>query len=337
MTTDPAEQLVAEARRAVHEALVVLPAPEADRVRALIADLETAVEGRTAIRMADEPAPAGLGVSATPSHTDQAAAARVRALHQQYRFAGDDTQDYCAHCNQITGGWIPWPCPTVQAVGEDATAVRPSPAVLTETERKMLHYALDEAQEQMLCVGDEFSEDDHAAIDSLRRLADEAQQPDTEDGDEQADGPTWSDTCPHCKRWYTTSEPGAHEAACPMRPGAEAQQQEPESGCAHCGGDHSWDDCQAYTAVVADAPEAEPPVHGESVAHLAGLHDGHDQWADDEQPVVPVHAVPLPGSNGISACCGRPPCEFVGERVTRDPEEVTCTGPAVDARQDGEA
>lgn len=51
------------------------------------------------------------------------------------------------------------------------------------------------------------------------------QQPDIGDGGEQADGPTWSDTCPHCERWYTTSEPGAHEAACPMRPGAGAQQQ----------------------------------------------------------------------------------------------------------------
>ncbi len=45
---------------------------------------------------------------------------------------------------------------------------------------------------------------------------------------------------------------------------------------------------------------------------------------DDTQ--TPVHAVPLPGSNGISSCCGRPPCEFVGERVTRDAAEVTCKG-----------
>jgi hypothetical protein len=44
--------------------------------------------------------------------------ARVRALHQQYRFAGDDTTDYCSHCNQISGGWIPWPCPTVQALDD---------------------------------------------------------------------------------------------------------------------------------------------------------------------------------------------------------------------------
>ncbi|MEV6014696.1 hypothetical protein [Streptomyces sp. NPDC051997] len=54
------------------------------------------------------------------------------------------------------------------------------------------------------------------------------------------------------------------------------------------------------------------------------------------QSESPVHAVPLPGSNGISSCCGRPPCEFVGERVTRDPDAVTCTGPVV-SQPDGEA
>jgi hypothetical protein len=47
-----ADVLVADARRAVHESLILLPAWEADRVRALIADLETAVESRTAIQCA---------------------------------------------------------------------------------------------------------------------------------------------------------------------------------------------------------------------------------------------------------------------------------------------
>ncbi|MEU7400730.1 hypothetical protein [Streptomyces sp. NPDC044948] len=51
------------------------------------------------------------------------------------------------------------------------------------------------------------------------------------------------------------------------------------------------------------------------------------------EPVVTVHGIPLPGSNGISACCGHPPCEFIGERVTRDPDKVTCTGP-IGAGQD---
>ena len=49
--------------------------------------------------------------------------------------------------------------------------------------------------------------------------------------------------------------------------------------------------------------------------------DGAQTEAD-----VPVHACPEPGDNGISSCCGRPPCEFVGERVTRDPANVTCKG-----------
>ncbi|MFK3734044.1 hypothetical protein ACI2LJ_27685 [Streptomyces sp. NPDC088090] len=50
----------------------------------------------------------------------QAAIARVRALHEQYRFGGDETTDYCAHCNQISGGWVPYPCPTLRAL--DGTA-----------------------------------------------------------------------------------------------------------------------------------------------------------------------------------------------------------------------
>ncbi|MEU8642302.1 hypothetical protein AB0C91_10330 [Streptomyces sp. NPDC048674] len=56
--TRAADLLVADARRAVHESLTFLAAPEADRVRALIADLETAVEGRTAIRFTAATTPA---------------------------------------------------------------------------------------------------------------------------------------------------------------------------------------------------------------------------------------------------------------------------------------
>jgi hypothetical protein len=69
-----ADLLVADARRAVHESLTFLAAPGADRVRALIADLETAVEGRTAIRFAAATVPAS-------APTDQAAKARSLLLH----------------------------------------------------------------------------------------------------------------------------------------------------------------------------------------------------------------------------------------------------------------
>ncbi|MFF7329713.1 hypothetical protein [Streptomyces sp. NPDC008150] len=248
-----ADRLVAEGRRAVHEALVLLPAWEADRVRSLVADLETAIEGRTAMRTGlrsavlteaerqflkfaldlaadlmasrgdkfeeddqtaldslrrlaseEQPVPvdraalrdriadallttrrtdyadldvkanhrqhrydarcalcaydvdaladavlavlgtntavpsdaamsgvlsalpgaAGMAQAAQQAEAEQpettadgqrAALSRVRALHQQYAF-GADAQDYCAHCNQITGGWVPWPCPTMQTL-----------------------------------------------------------------------------------------------------------------------------------------------------------------------------------------------------------------------------
>jgi hypothetical protein len=52
VTDQTADALVANARRAVHESLALLPAWEADRVRSLIANLETAVESRAAIRCA---------------------------------------------------------------------------------------------------------------------------------------------------------------------------------------------------------------------------------------------------------------------------------------------
>ncbi len=51
--------------------------------------------------------------------------------------------------------------------------------------------------------------DRRRVADWLRRLAAEAPEP-------------TSATCPHCKRWYVTSEPGAHEASCPLKPAAEA-------------------------------------------------------------------------------------------------------------------
>lgn len=37
----------------------------------------------------------------------------LRALHYRYG-AGDD--DYCAHCNQITGYWVPYPCKTIRVL-----------------------------------------------------------------------------------------------------------------------------------------------------------------------------------------------------------------------------
>jgi hypothetical protein len=82
--TDPTpDALVAEARRAVHESLALLPAWEADRVRSLIADLESAVESRTAIQCADATAP-----------VDQAAALREAADELGRMDYETDSNDY---------------------------------------------------------------------------------------------------------------------------------------------------------------------------------------------------------------------------------------------------
>lgn len=66
------------------------------------------------------------------------------------------------------------------AVWNRPLAVLPAPAdraaVLTETERSMFRFALEMAQEEIHARSLEFSANDRAALTSLRRLADEAQQ-----------------------------------------------------------------------------------------------------------------------------------------------------------------
>jgi hypothetical protein len=88
------------------------------------------------------------------------------------------------------------------------------------------------------------------------------------------------------------------------------------------------DDETGATLVAASGPRANAATPAVGGAHSCRNCEGIDPdtclMNPDRPKPVPVHAVPLPGSNGISSCCGRTPCEFVGERVTRNPDEVTC-------------
>ena len=45
---------------------------------------------------------------------------RIRHLHSRYRdaFAVGDN-DSCAHCNQLTGEIVPWPCDMIRALDEE--------------------------------------------------------------------------------------------------------------------------------------------------------------------------------------------------------------------------
>lgn len=46
--------------------------------------------------------------------------ARVEGLHQPYRSVYDERdQTSCAHCNQLTGGRVPWPCDTARAIQQE--------------------------------------------------------------------------------------------------------------------------------------------------------------------------------------------------------------------------
>jgi hypothetical protein len=121
---------------------------------------------------------------ALPALTDPTAVDVVRALHQP-----DDLGE-CRECRASS------PCPTLRTLDGSATAVvsgrtadetgddlpavssagqAPTPdrtAVLSDAERQMLNYALNQAQVRMWSVGG-FTDEDQAAVVSLRRLADE--------------------------------------------------------------------------------------------------------------------------------------------------------------------
>lgn len=76
-----------------------------------------------------------------------------------------------------------------------------------------------------------------------------------------------------------------HSAAAVSGPcvAGEQQNETPEGkpGCAHCGGDHSWDDCEAYTALVS---EEQPPTDKEPEPgdRVRVTYEG--TWLADDDP-----------------------------------------------------
>jgi hypothetical protein len=215
MTDQTADVLVAEARRAVHDSLTLLPARGADRVRALIADLETAVESRTAIQCADravqelavdraalreaarlvaeytgneidanaqmllrladgsprpdDPQPAGV----LPAPADRAAILRAVVTLLDQRASSLDvlsSSDFGEEARAVRE--LADVADVLRRMADETPAAET--AALSPTERTMLTYALDQAQEH-IWSRDGFTDEDQAAVDSLRRLA--AEQP----------------------------------------------------------------------------------------------------------------------------------------------------------------
>jgi hypothetical protein len=77
-----------------------------------------------------------------------------------------EASDYQAHADAMLA--------LLPAAASSAPADR---AALSDTERQFLTYALDLAADQMASRGNEFGTEDTAALEKLRRMAAEAQQP----------------------------------------------------------------------------------------------------------------------------------------------------------------
>lgn len=79
----------------------------------------------------------------------------------------DAISDFMAHSSSLCGGDYD--------AADAVLAVLPAPVVLTAAERQFLAFALDLAFDRMVSEGG-FTDEDHAALDRFRRMADEAQQ-----------------------------------------------------------------------------------------------------------------------------------------------------------------
>jgi hypothetical protein len=126
--------------------------------------------------------------------------------------------------------------------------------------------------------------------------------------------------CPHCQMPHdlTPGSMGVRVCESIRRRIAEGVQR-------HGEGDHGM--CCRADCDVLRQRDAAAPVAGQPPADTG-----------EEAREETVHARPGPDDNGISPCCGRPPFEFRGERLTRDPAAVTCpTSPAVVAELGKEA
>ena len=134
--------------------------------------------------------------------------------------------------------------PASAGLGVSATPSHTDQAtvLLSEAERLMLRHALDLADANISARPDEYTAADEAALAALRRLADEAQQ----------------------------QEPGRSDVGTEF---VRQTDQPDETGLAAFEADLGCQTGPKAAPKDGAAPESEPPVHGESVAHLAGLHD----------------------------------------------------------------
>lgn len=284
--TPSAERLVAEARRAVHESLIVLPAPEADRVRALIADLETAVESRTAIRMADAATPPaarlldcgycyeenGQEVHPHPECPIGQPAAGRAALRDRIAAAlADAMKPRYGGPQHNTPGGLPLTATAeevrlhrAQPLADAVLAVLPPPVSRADVLRK--------AADDLWAMANRLTERGQGvlwAADRLRRMADEAQ-------------PGERPRCEHCGLPHDLTPGSLPATVC-----AATRQRIAEAEQRHAAGDHGLC-CRADCDVLQRrAAEAQPECSASRTGHC--LREAESETACDTEAGECVH------------------------------------------------
>ncbi|KAB2976009.1 hypothetical protein F8R89_30855 [Streptomyces sp. SS1-1] len=312
---------------------------------------------------AQQAASAGLGVSATPSHTDQAALRESiaeallatpregwtyetgREKWDHHKHGDRPGHTYSISCALCTGdvttladavlAVLPPPADRAAVLREAADRMSKKASALTEGLHDLAHFVAKDRLREAEILDRE--------ADELRRLADETQPPEpvvtvhAAPDLSPAAAEALAALADVAKQQIVCDFDHPHpEHPCGRRllaPVDEAPQQ-PDT--------EAWDVPDArpgttdytLTRPAADA-QSEPPVHGESVAHLAGLHDGHDQCADGERGIV--HRCTEFDTWFDRTVCAEP-CGAMHTRCVNCGAALdTCPQgqPAVDARQDG--
>jgi hypothetical protein len=209
--------------------------------------------------------------------TDRAGVAAVRALHQPME-RGPFT--ICAHCSGWDGKWrclgvvTDYPCPTLRALDGEQATVLPAPdqqtAVLSDRERGMLGFALEMAQEEIYARSLEFTDEDRAALERLRRLAGETQQDEVREAADYA---------------RALATPPSAEAAAYIRDrlAERAREAQQDERCAH---PHGRPGIASLMEHVGINTSGGVTVDGRTVAApcTCGGRGIHHLHADDHQP-----------------------------------------------------
>jgi hypothetical protein len=126
-------------------------------------------------------------------------------------------------------------------------------AALSDTERQFLTFALDQAAEEM-SLGDGFTDEDRAALEKLRRVAGEAQQPET-----QAD-------CPRCPDGHTPPTRGSQPWSAWVDSARDGDGQPMQITVARSAGAHVAESDAQWVRERLNTP-AEPSAYGLPLDH----------------------------------------------------------------------